>query len=37
MILFMLKIIEELEEKRLTRLQNKKKIATRSNTSELFN
>ena len=37
MILFMLKIIEELKEKQLILLQNKKKIATRYNTSELFN
>lgn len=37
MILFMLKIIEELKQKQLTRLQNKKKVATRSNTTELFN
>ena len=37
MILFMLKIIEELKEKQLTRLRNKKKIATRPNASILFN
>ena len=36
MIIFMLKIIPQLKEKQLTRLKNKNKIATRSNSNEIF-
>ena len=36
MILFMLQIIPQLKEKQLSRLRTKNKIATRSNTNEMF-
>ena len=36
MIIFMLQIIPQMKQKQLTRLKNKVKIATRSNTKEIF-